>query len=42
MTPETAQEGSKKLTEAKNKEHKHWDWHDYPDLSQMEIFSGTK
>jgi protoporphyrinogen oxidase len=40
MTPESAQEGSKKLAEAKIKQHKHWDWSDYPDISQMEVFNG--
>ena len=41
MTPETAQEGSKKLVEARNKQHKSWGWRDYPDISSMEVFCGS-
>ena len=38
MTPETAQLGLDKLTEAINTKPKQWTIKDWPDLTQMEIF----
>jgi dTDP-4-amino-4,6-dideoxygalactose transaminase len=38
MTPETAQNGLDKLEEAKNRKPRQWEWEDWPDLRNMEIF----
>jgi dTDP-4-amino-4,6-dideoxygalactose transaminase len=38
MTPETAQLGIKKLSEAINTQPQQWTVTDWPDLTQMEIF----
>ena len=41
MTPETAQEGLKKLPDAHLRATKDWSWQDYPDLRQMPVFGVT-
>lgn len=38
MTPETAEMGLKKLSEAKRSKPRHWSASDYPDLTQMKVF----
>jgi len=38
MTPETAQLGLNKFSEAVNKKPKQWIWTDWPDLRNMEVF----
>tara|TARA_R110000796_G_scaffold43261_1_gene106285 strand:- start:1248 stop:1853 length:606 start_codon:yes stop_codon:yes gene_type:complete len=38
MTPETAQIGLDKLEEAKTRTPRQWEWEDWPDLRNMEIF----
>lgn len=39
MTPETAQLGLDKLTNAIQREPRIWSWNDYPDLRLMEVFN---
>lgn len=39
MTPETAEMGLKKLTEAINTIPKSWSWKDYPNLKNMPVFN---
>lgn len=39
MTPETAQLGLDKLSNAVNTESNNWSWKDYPDLSIMPVFT---
>ena len=38
MTPETAQKGLDKLSEAKERPPRQWAWSDWPDLRNMEVF----
>ena len=38
MTPETAKLGLEKLPEAIEKEPRRWEWEDWPDLRDMEVF----
>ena len=38
MTPETAQLGLDKLPEAIEKTPRQWEWTDWPDLRNMEVF----
>jgi len=38
MTPEVAQKGLDKMSDAKKREPRQWVWEDWPDLRQMEIF----
>jgi dTDP-4-amino-4,6-dideoxygalactose transaminase len=39
MTPETAQQGLKKLSTVKK--NKEWSWQDYPDISQAPVFKNN-
>ena len=38
MTPENAAEGLKKLSQAKKKTPRVWQWNDWPDLRSMDVF----
>jgi hypothetical protein len=38
MTPETAELGLQKFSEAVNAKPKLWSYKDYPDLSEMKVF----
>ncbi len=38
MTPETAGEGLKKISEAKKNIPRVWEWNDWPDLRSMDVF----
>lgn len=42
MTPETAELGLRKLDKAINTPPRQWEWTDWPDLREMEIFSEQK
>jgi dTDP-4-amino-4,6-dideoxygalactose transaminase len=41
MTPETAQRGLDALEEAKLREPRQWEWEDWPDLRNMEVFRSS-
>ena len=38
MTPETASDGLKKLSQAKERTPRVWEWNDWPDLRSMDVF----
>ena len=40
MTPETAQLGLNKLTQAIETKPRKWKYQDWPDLTKMSVFSG--
>ena len=41
MTPETAEVGLSKLSEAIQRKPKKWSINDWPDVSKMTVFSNT-
>lgn len=42
MTPETALQGIEKFYTIKDQEPKKWSWANYPDLTTIKVFNGTK